>query len=161
MFIEKHYSVKQQRVLQLLHVMQSHRVAFTWAFIPSAFAVSDCRDLVYIYLVWPFPDAAAAVRKHCVAHSEFNTPVMYRKETCLANITGNLVEVCALQLLWNSRKNHEILFLWRLFICSVTRGRISREHKHATLAWSHRRASLQSIITLRSHYKFFSNKCTS
>lgn len=76
-FIEKHYSLKQQRVLQLLHFMQSHRVAFTWAFITSAFAVADGGDLVYNCMDWPSPDAAAAVRTDCVEHKVFNMPVAY------------------------------------------------------------------------------------
>lgn len=91
-FIEKHYSLKQQRVLQLLHFMQSHQVAFTWAFITSAFAVADGGDLVPICLDWPSPDAAAAVRASTQGIQQACGVCMYRGGKRLALI--GLWEIC-------------------------------------------------------------------
>lgn len=51
--------------------MQNHRIAFTRAFITSAFTVPDDEDLVCMSLVWPSPDAVAVLRNRCLAQREF------------------------------------------------------------------------------------------
>lgn len=61
-------------MLQLLPFMQNHRVAFTRAFITSAFAVPSDGDLVS--LVLPSPEAVAVLSHRCLALREF-IPAMY------------------------------------------------------------------------------------
>lgn len=75
--------------------MQNHGIAFTRAFITSAFTVPDDEDLVCMSLVGPPPDAVAVLCNRCLAHREF-TPAMhiyvYRKGTFFVNI--ELCEIC-------------------------------------------------------------------
>lgn len=134
--------------------MQNHRVAFTRAFITSAFAAPDDGDLVS--LVWLSPDAVAVLSNHYLVHREFIPAMyilyMYRKGTCFANI--GLWEVCSgLYSPTASRQQDKlsyVIFLMPL-LCYVTRGRIIMGGQTCIPGTKPQKSkSAQSIITLPS-----------